>query len=196
MKDGRGGQAGMDFGEWDKDADLTEWIEPALQNLKAGGNIVIFNDWKNLGEIAVALCDLGCDVKRCLVWRKTNPTPFNRDRLFVNSVEFAIWAVKKGHWTFNRLKSNFETGVFDYPSNSRNEHPTQKSLALAKEIISILTNENDLIYDPFAGSGTFGVAARELNRSYFGVEKNDKYFDLASSKLQLTQKGLEQWLIE
>lgn len=185
MKNGSGGQFGMDFGEWDKGFDVIGWIEPAIQNLKKGGNIIIFNDWKNLGKIQEELTRVGCDPKRCLVWEKTNPTPFNRDRLFVNTLEFMVWAVKKGDkWTFNRQKSNFETGVFHYPSNSRNLHPTQKSLNLMKEILSILTNPNDIIYDPFAGSGTIGVAAKHLNRQYIGVEKDYKYFELMSTFLE------------
>lgn len=185
MPAGRGGQFGMNFGDWDKGFDVTGWIESATKNLKKGGNIIIFNDWKNLGKIQEELTRVGCEPKRCLIWEKTNPTPFNRDRLFVNTMEFMVWAVKKGgKWTFNRQKPNFETGVFYYPSNSRNLHPTQKSLDLMKEIISILTNKNDLIYDPFAGSGTTGVAAKSLGRRYIGVEKNDKYFDLMTALLR------------
>lgn len=188
MKDGKGGQYGMDFGEWDHGFDIVTWIEPAVRHLKEGGNIIIFNDWKNLGDIQKDLARVECESKRCLVWEKTNPTPFNRDRLFVNSVEFMIWAVKKGgKWTFNRQRANFETGVFHYPSNSRNLHPTQKSLNLMKEILAILTNEGDLIYDPFAGSGTVGVAAKQMGRRYIGVEKDYKYYKLLTTRLQEEQ---------
>lgn len=183
MKNGRGGQFGMDFGEWDKNFDIIGWIKPALENLKSGGNIVIFNDWKNLGDIAKELTKCGSIVKRCLMWKKTNPTPFNRDRLFVNSAEYAVWAVKKGKWTFNRLADNFETGIFEYPSNSRNLHPTQKSIPLMENIIKILTNENDLIYDPFMGSGTIGIAALNNNRRYYGVEIDEGYYNLAQSRI-------------
>ena len=184
MKNGRGGQFGMDFGEWDKNFNLIDWIEPAIMNLKPGGNIVIFNDWKNLGDISKELERIGCLIKRCLIWKKTNPTPFNRDRLFVNTVEFAIWAVKKGKWTFNRLADNFETGVFEYPSNSKNSHPTQKSLALMEHIIKILTDEGDLIYDPFMGSGTTGIAAINNNRQFIGVEIDKIYFKLAQDRIK------------
>lgn len=183
MKNNMGGTFGMEFGAWDYNFDITGWIPSALNQLKKGGNIVIFNDWKNLGSIAEQLIICGCLVKRCLIWKKTNPTPFNRDRLFVNSAEFAIWAVKPGRWTFNRQKSNFETGIFEYPSNSKNLHPTQKSLALMEELIEILTNVGDLIYDPFAGSGTLAVAAINKRRNYFGVEINRDYFQLAQKRI-------------
>lgn len=49
------GRAGIDFGEWDKGFDLTKWIDVAQPTLKKGGNIVIFNDWKNLSYIVESL---------------------------------------------------------------------------------------------------------------------------------------------
>lgn len=103
------GRAGIDFGEWDKDFDLVSWIELAEPLLKKGGNIVIFNDWKNLGVIADALENSGLIVKDVIRWEKTNPMPRNRDRRFVVDYEFAVWAVKKGEkWTFNRLSDTYE----------------------------------------------------------------------------------------
>lgn len=185
MKNNMGGTFGMEFGDWDHDFDIVGWIPGALEKLKKGGNIVIFNDWRNLGDISKKLESCGCIVKRCLIWKKTNPTPFNRNRLFVNSAEYAVWAVKPGKkWTFNRQKDNFETGIFEYPSNSKNIHPTQKSLALAENIIEILTNKGGLIYDPFAGSGTFGVAAINKDRRYFGVEIDEGYFNIAHKRIK------------
>lgn len=183
MKNNAGGTFGMDFGEWDKNINVTEWIKPAIQNLKDGGNIIIFHDWKKLSYISEKLTECGCDVKRCLIWNKTNPTPFNRDRVFVNTNEFMIWATKGKKWTFNRHKDNFETGVFSYPSNSKNRHPTQKPVELAKEIIRVLSNKDDLIYDPFAGSGSFAVAAMETDRNYIGVEKEKEYVNLIHERL-------------
>jgi DNA (cytosine-5)-methyltransferase 1/site-specific DNA-methyltransferase (adenine-specific) len=52
-----------------------------------------------------------------------------------------------------------------------------------KELILTHTNENDLILDPFMGSGTTGVAALELNRRFIGIEIDKKYFDIASKRL-------------
>lgn len=193
MANNFGGTFGMDFGEWDKSIDdVSSWIPSAIQNLKDGGNIVIFHDWKKLESVSAVLSSSECDVKRCLIWNKPNPTPFNRNRVFVNTNEFAVWAVKtpkKKTWTFNRNQPNFETGVFSYPSNSKNLHPTQKPVALAKEIINILTDEDDLIYDPFCGSGSFGIAAFETNRRYYGVEKEKDYYDLCQTRFEKA-KGL------
>ena len=98
---------GMDFGEWDKGFNITEFIPLASSVLKENGNFVMFNAWENLGEIKHKCEASGIYIKRCLVLSKSNPAPFNRDRMFVNDVEFALWGVKssKGKpskWTFNR----------------------------------------------------------------------------------------------
>ena len=81
---------GMDFGEWDKGFDITKFISYASPLLKENGNMVIFNAWENLGDIKHVCEENNIFIKRCLVLNKSNPAPFNRDRLFVNDVEFAL----------------------------------------------------------------------------------------------------------
>lgn len=65
----------------------------------------------------------------------------------------------------------------------RTAHPTQKNLALMENIIKVHTNENDIILDPFMGSGTTGVAALRLNRKFIGIERNPEYFEIAKNRL-------------
>lgn len=58
------------------------------------------------------------------------------------------------------------------------KHPTQKPVALLERIILSSTDENDIILDPFNGSGTTGIVASKLNRKYIGIEKEKEYLDL------------------
>ena len=103
------GRAGIDFGEWDKNFDLISWIKVSEPLLKKGGNIVIFNDWKNMTNITKELENIGFDIKDLIRWEKTNPMPRNRDRRFITDYEVAVWAVKKGEkWTFNRIDKTYE----------------------------------------------------------------------------------------
>ena len=74
----------------------------------------------------------------------------------------------------------------DYPNCSNkanNMHPTQKPLELMKYLIKTYSNEGDLILDNTMGSGTCGVAAKELNRSFIGIEMDDKYFEIAKQRI-------------
>ena len=173
-------RTGLDYGTWDKDFDLTRWLTPALKLLKDGGNIIIFNDWRNLDIIGKELERQGCEVKSLIIWVKTNPMPRNRDRRYSSTCEFAIWATKskKKKWTFNRQKETYENGLFHYavPCGKRRIHTTQKPDLLIQDILKIHTNENDMILDPFSGSGVISANAYLLNRNFVAFELDKEIY--------------------
>lgn len=179
------GRTGINFA-WDGDFDQEEWLAPAVRTLVPGGSIIIWNDWKNLGHIADALKNLGLDVKRDIVWEKRNPFPRNRDRSYVQTREYALWAVMPGaKWTFNRRPTKgYETGVFSYPVQ-RSWHPTKKPDGLFQELIEIHTNPGDLVLDPFSGAGTTACAAERTGRNHISFELDEQYF--LKSKKALAQ---------
>lgn len=185
------GRHGIDFGEWDKGFDLTGWIPSAVQILKSGGNIIIFNAWRNMGQIADELEKNGCLVKEMIQWQKTNPMPRNRDRLYVTTCEFAIWATKGKGWTFNRQRNTYENTIFKYPIVSAKQrlHPTQKPINLLKDLIQIHSNEGDIVCDPFMGSGSTAVAAIHTNRHFIGYELDEQYCQTACQRADNELKG-------
>lgn len=65
-------------------------------------------------------------------------------------------------------------------------HPTQKPLALIEELVKTYSNEGDTILDNCMGSGTTGVACKNLNRNFYGIEKDKKYFDIAYKRIYTT----------
>ena len=67
-------------------------------------------------------------------------------------------------------------------------HPTIKPLDITEKIIRNSSNENDVILDCCMGSGTTGVACINLNRNFFGIEKDKKYFDIAKERIYATQE--------
>lgn len=185
---GTASRIGMDFGEWDKNFDVAGWIDLLPRVLKENANVVVFCDWKKLTILTEAFEKNHIAPKRCLVLAKSNPAPFNRDRMFVNDVEFAVWGVynskdKPTKWTFNR-KQPTEKCVFQTKVQSSKLHPTMKDINVIGKLIRILSNENDTILDPFMGSGTTGVACKELNRNFIGFEIEDKYFNIARHRLK------------
>ena len=182
-------RAGIDFGEWDKDFDLTDWIKYCEPVLKKGGNIVIFNSWKNMSYIVDELEKNNFEVKDLIRWEKTNPMPRNRDRRFITDYEVAVWAVKKGgKWTFNRLSETYERpeivcGVTSKKEKIDGGHPTQKPVEVMEWLIKRLSNENDIILDPFMGSGSTGVACKNTNRKFIGIELDKDYYNMAIKRL-------------
>lgn len=63
-------------------------------------------------------------------------------------------------------------------------HPTQKPECLLERIIVASTNKNDIILDPFMGSGTTGYVAKKLKRHFIGIEKEKSYFDIAQARIK------------
>ena len=95
-----------------------------------------------------------------------------------------------GHETINKgerhprnvIKFNTEKGL----------HPTQKPVALMEYLIKTYTNENELVLDFTMGSGSTGVACKNTNRDFIGIEMNEEYFNIAKKRVEDTvvEKGL------
>lgn len=180
---------GVDFGEWDKSFDLYNWISDYEQILDKNGSMIIFCSYRYISHIIDKLEDSGMNVKDILIWKKSNPMPRNINRRYVQDTEFAVWAVKKNSkWIFNKpknssyLRSCYETSTVS--GKERTSHPTQKSLKLMEQIIQVHTNKNDIILDPFMGSGTTGVAAIEEGRKFIGIELEEEYFNLTLDRMK------------
>ena len=179
---------GVDFGTWDNNFDLFSWIGEYAKILDRNGSMIVFCSYLFISHIVDKMNQVGLEVKDIIEWKKSNPMPRNINRRYVQDKEFAVWAVKKGaKWIFNKpdnvpyLRSTFETSVVS--GNERTCHPTQKSLKLMEKLIKIHTNEDDIILDPFMGSGTTGVASLNLNRKFIGIEVNPKYFEISYQRL-------------
>lgn len=186
---------GVDFGEWDKNFDLYNWIEDYEKILKKDGSMIIFCSYLYISHIIEKLKQIGMCVKDVIIWRKTNPMPRNVERRYVQDMEFAVWAVKKNSkWTFNRPESKpYLRSIYESSTVSgleRTIHPTQKSLKLMTEIITVHTNPNELIMDPFMGSGTTGVASLQSGRYFIGVELEKKYFNIAKTRIEQIETAI------
>lgn len=179
------GRKGVDFGEWDKGFNQIAWLEIACQKIKKGGSVIVFNDYKNVGTMRDVLEQNGFLIKEMIVWKKTNPMPRNRDRLYVTSLEIALWAVKGKGWAFNRQRKTYENAIFESPivSHTKRSHPTQKPLGVIEELLKIHSNENDVVMDCFMGSGTTAVACVKNNRYFIGFETESKYVESANKRL-------------
>lgn len=178
------GRVGINF-TWDGGFNQVTWLQVVDPALKPGANVVIWNDWKNLGLIAAALEQLGYDVKRDIVWKKTNPFPRNIKRSMVQRHEHGLWAVKRGaKWTFNPSPDKtYEDGVYEYPipraPKGRPRHGAKKPDSMFREIIRLLSNPRDLVLDPFVGGGTTPFAAAWEGRRHISFEMSRKWYDEA-----------------
>lgn len=166
-----------EFGEWDSSFtidDLEKAINEFYRILRPGGSCIIFFDVWKIETLTNLLSKFS--KHRFVEWIKTNPMPVNQYATYLsNAREIAISCVKGGKATFN---SKYDNGVYNYPIYGGKDrfHPTQKSLPMFEELIKKHSNEGDTIVDPYAGSGTTALAAKNTNRLYLCCEPSDEYF--------------------
>lgn len=128
--------------------------------------------------------------KRIGVWVKPDAMPqFTGDRPGMG-YESIVFAHRAGR---SRWNGGGRVGVFTHNKNSpggAHHHETQKPLPLMLELVELFTDPDDLVLDPFAGSGTTGVACLRLGRRFIGIEKDAKYAAIAQERLAAEVSGL------
>ena len=80
--------------------------------------------------------------------------------------------------------TNYPNNILHFSKDKENYHPTQKPVSLLEYLIKTYTNENELVLDNCMGSGSTGVAAINTNRRFIGIEKEEKYFEIAKERIK------------
>lgn len=190
-------------GEWDKSrgADLNhefniEWLKRCQRVLKPNGTIMVSGTLHIIYSIGFAMQQLNMKILNNITWEKPNPPPNLACRYFTHSTETIIWSSKnlKSKHLYNyglmkKINNNKQMkDVWRMTSPKKEEkelgkHPTQKPVELLNRIILATTKENDIVLDPFNGSGTTGVACRINKRKYIGIELEDNYIEITKKRI-------------
>ena len=199
-------------GKWDKssgfDTDTefhNKWISACYRVLKPEGTIWISGTYHNIYQCGYLLQKNNFHILNDITWFKPNASPNLSCRFFTASHETILWARKskneKHTFNYNEMKNGLfpedklkkentqmrSVWSITAPKNEEKihgKHPTQKPLDLLKRIVLASTNENDIVLDPFCGSGTTGVACQNLkNRAFIGIEIDKNFCDLAMNRL-------------
>ena len=181
----------MEYKAWKRN--MSRFLTQCARVLKKRGTLIMFMSIRKVADIIELATKLGFYYKTTGVWHKTNPMPRNMNLQFVNSTECWIYFIYKGtSGTFNNdgnVKHDFlESSVCPNSEKNFGKHPTQKPLKILKELIGCVTNEGEVVLDPFMGSGSTCVACDILRRRYIGIEIEEKYFDIANSRIQYLDK--------
>jgi len=146
---------------------------------------------------------LGYWILNDVIWKKNNPMPNFKGTRFTNAHETLIWASKNKNskYTFNyqslkclnddlQMRSDWTLAICNgserIKKGGKKVHSTQKPESLLHRVLLASTNKDDLILDPFLGTGTTAVVAKKIGRNYFGIEKEKKYFNVAKQRLKKT----------
>lgn len=178
-----------DIALWDwVDFNPEDWAEEFVRILKPTGNLFIFTSYNQIGRWHSCL-DSQFDTTNFMIWHKTNPAPKIFKAGFLNSCEmiFTCWN-KKHTWNFttqSEMHNFIESPICMRPERLSNpKHPAQKPLSILKKMIEIASNVDDIVFDPFMGVGSVGVAALKLCRKFIGVEIDRIYFDAAKERIE------------
>jgi modification methylase len=193
---------------WDKFAsfgvydDFTRaWLTEARRVLKDNGTLWVIGSYHNIFRVGTVLQNLGYWMLNDVIWRKANPMPNFRGTRFTNAHETLIWCSKGEDckYTFNyeamkalnedvQMRSDWTLPICSGGERLKNEdgekaHSTQKPESLLYRIIVASTKPDDIVLDPFFGSGTTGAVARKLGRHFIGIERDKEYARLARSRI-------------
>lgn len=193
--------------EWDSGFNLERLLPFLKEILKYNGNIIIFNGWSNVCETKIAM-DGYFTIRNWIVYdrikgrgAKTNVVSTREDILW-----YSNGPEKDKCYTFNKIPSNTpkKTGGLGMKNGEPNralsnvwsdispivpwsvekvKHPTQKPIQLMERCVKLWSNEGDTVLDFTMGSGSTGVACKNLNRNFIGVEKDKTYFEIAKERL-------------
>ena len=203
--------------DWDKFADFAaydrftrDWLTECHRVLRKDGTLWVIGAYHNIFRIGAILQDLGFWILNDVVWRKSNPMPNFRGRRFTNAHETLIWAARgrESRYKFNyqamkalnddvQMRSDWLFPLCTGPERMRNQHglklhPTQKPEALLHRVLLASTGLDDIVLDPFAGTGTTAAVARRLGRRFIAIERHPAYVEAAWGRIRRTRRATDE----
>lgn len=160
------------------------WMRECYRILKPSGSMYVFSGWTNLKDILNAIDEVGFITINHLIW-KYQFGVFTKRR-YVTSHYHILFVVKdENKYKFNKIE-HYPEDVWminrEYWTG-KIKTPTKLPIELVKKIILFSSDEGDIVFDPFFGSGTVLVAAKILKRHYLGFEIVREYYNLAKQRL-------------
>src|SRR6187551_2065439 len=178
------------------------WLIACRRVMKRSATLWVIGSYHNIFRVGTILQDLGFWILNDVVWRKSNPMPNFRGRRFTNAHETLIWAARepggKGY-TFNyevlkagnegiQVRSDWTIPLCTGEERLKGKdgkklHPTQKPESLLARVILSSSRLDDLVLDPFSGTGTTGAVAKHLGRRFIGIERDASYAAAAQARI-------------
>src|SRR5450755_4627256 len=195
--------------DWDKFSsfaaydDFTRaWLLACRRVMKPSATLWVIGSYHNIFRVGSILQDLGFWILNDVIWRKSNPMPNFRGRRFTNAHETMIWATRGADaksYTFNyeaikagnedvQMRSDWTLPLCTGEERLKNPdgkklHPTQKPEPLLARVILSSSRPDDLVLDPFCGTGTTGAVSKRLGRRFVGFERDVGYAAAARQRI-------------
>lgn len=162
--------------------EIEEYIDKLYTILKDSGHCYIMTNNKNLPHFLDIATKSSFNYVKTLIWDKVSPLP---NQFYMDRHEYII-LLRKGKAV--KVNNNSIASILTVKSVKKNDlsydkHLTEKPVELMEILISQSTKENEIVLDCFMGNGSTGVASKNLNRDFIGIELEKKYFDIAVDRI-------------
>lgn len=146
------------------------------------------------------LSQILCEIKRIKCWEDFKTIFIEQDYVRNNvkkhnlTISSSVKSLKRGRLVYKKLtEGNKVTSIARVATEHYNYvHPTQKPIELLKIFLNLCTNKNDLILDPFCGSGTTAIACIQTDRNWLCIEKDKEYYEIAKNRIDTELKKPKQ----
>lgn len=192
------------YDTWDSNFSMSEIAVLCSKLLKPNGNLILFQGWSNVCETKKEF-DKYFNLEDWIVYDRIKGRGGKKH--LVSTREDILWYSNGKDYTFNKIPSTIKkkTGGLGLKngceyralsnvwtdispivpwSKERVEHPTQKPVQLMERCVELWTNENDIVLDFCAGSGSTGVACKKLGRDFVGIEIDKNYFEIMKERIE------------
>lgn len=184
-----------------------DWLKECRRLLRKDGTLWVIGSGRSIFQTGTLLQNLGFFVLNDVIWRKPVPPPNPDGRTFTNAHETLIWAARgrDARYKFNyqalaalsgdaEIRDDWLIAHCSGPEILRNQHglalhPDQKPEALLHHVLTASTGYDDVVLDPFAGTGTTAVVARHLGRHFIAIERHPAYVEAAWARLRRLRSG-------
>lgn len=165
-----------------------EWIKPVFPKLKDEGRLICFYRYDVQEELFDELREAGFTIKSQLVWDKDNWSAGDLEAAFGLQHELMVYATKGVY----KFKNGRPSSIYKCPRVSSNKmvHPNEKPVALNIKLIEDITTVGELILEPFSGSGSLAVAAKQTGRNFIACDLGAEYVAIGNERLKNVSKSL------
>ena len=157
---------------------FNDWIPKLYDKIKDGGHVYIMCNDRNMREVLNVSHESKFKLLNILTWKKTKHNP---NRYYLKNSEFIIMLRKGKAVNINNMGTY---QVLEVPNVDKKTHPSEKPVDLMKILVENSSKLNDVVFDPFMGTGSVGVACMNANRKFIGVELDEKYFEIAKQRIE------------
>ena len=198
----------INIASWDNNFDFELLAHLCFQILKPHGNLIVFSGWSEVCKV-ISSFEKYFRLNNWIIWDRIKGRGATKN--LMSTREDILWFTNSEEPTFHKRYSNIKKATAGMGSKNgeenrslsnvwydispivpwgeeKTEHPSQKPVELMERCVDIWTNEGDTVLDATMGSGSTGVACRNLYRNFIGIEKDTEWFNVASARINNQHK--------